>query len=246
MAGKDNLVANALSRSPLEGTFRDDEETGPFDITRQTIDFQFEMTRKDPLFAKLFRAAEEDTKYIEVVDAIKRGKSLKELESGHPAHQLGSVWQHLSLIDNEPHPLILLEDHRIVIPQSQRKHILETLHIPHRGVSSTQKHARSYFYWPGMDKQIEEHIQGCEACLIFSQSRQREPAVTEDVNLCDLQAMDYVSIDFGVHAGKNFLVCVDRLSWPNGSTYWAGRNPCVRITARVSARDSPCGAKTTT
>ena len=57
VAGKDNLVANALSRSPLEGTFRDEEETGAFDITRQTIDYQFKMTRKDPLFAKLFRAA---------------------------------------------------------------------------------------------------------------------------------------------------------------------------------------------
>lgn len=51
-----------------------------------------------------------------------------------------------------------------VIPQKLRARILENLHSSHLGIVKTKALARSYIWWTGMDKQIEELIRNCKFC----------------------------------------------------------------------------------
>ncbi|KAL1466663.1 hypothetical protein MTO96_026465 [Rhipicephalus appendiculatus] len=50
---------------------------------------------------------------------------------------------------------------RVIIPSSARSHVLALLHAGHRGMVAMKKCARSYVWWPGIDKVIEETARQC-------------------------------------------------------------------------------------
>ncbi|KAL0268628.1 UNVERIFIED_CONTAM: hypothetical protein PYX00_010487 [Menopon gallinae] len=58
----------------------------------------------------------------------------------------------------------LLWGHRVVIPQKLRKAILLELHSSHFGMVKMKSVARSYFWWPELDKSIEDVARNCEYC----------------------------------------------------------------------------------
>ncbi|XP_063914802.1 uncharacterized protein K02A2.6-like [Zophobas morio] len=60
----------------------------------------------------------------------------------------------------------LLWGDRIIIPEVLRKRLLEELHALHLGIVKMKSIARSYFWWPNMDKQIELITKACKACII--------------------------------------------------------------------------------
>ena len=51
-----------------------------------------------------------------------------------------------------------------VVPQSLRAKLLKELHADHPGVTRMKSVARSYMWWPGLDKQIEDLAKSCTAC----------------------------------------------------------------------------------
>ena len=59
----------------------------------------------------------------------------------------------------------LLYDHRVIIPSTLRQACLQELHRNHFGVTKMKSLARSYFYWPSMDKEIEQLTNSCQLCL---------------------------------------------------------------------------------
>ena len=52
-----------------------------------------------------------------------------------------------------------------------RNYILGELHSCHTGASSMKSLARSYFWWPAMDKEIENITQNCNECLNIRQNQ---------------------------------------------------------------------------
>ncbi|UYV71532.1 K02A2.6-like, partial [Cordylochernes scorpioides] len=53
---------------------------------------------------------------------------------------------------------------RVVIPQKLRSSILNDLHEMHLGMVKMKMIARRYFWWPGIDKNIEELARDCRIC----------------------------------------------------------------------------------
>ena len=53
---------------------------------------------------------------------------------------------------------------RVVIPSQLRKLVLLQLHDTHPGISRMKSIARSYFWWPGMDAEIEDLGRSCASC----------------------------------------------------------------------------------
>ena len=60
---------------------------------------------------------------------------------------------------------------RVVVPQKGRERALEMLHEAHPGMARMKALARSYMWWPGMDKEIERYVKGCQDC----QSTRKDP-----------------------------------------------------------------------
>jgi len=56
----------------------------------------------------------------------------------------------------------LIFEHRVVITTKLRKLVLEELHGAHLGIIKMKSIARSFTYWPGIDKDIENVAKLCE------------------------------------------------------------------------------------
>lgn len=53
---------------------------------------------------------------------------------------------------------------RVVIPQKLKSKLLQELHRDHPGVTRMKSVARSYMWWPGLDKEVEQLAKACQAC----------------------------------------------------------------------------------
>ena len=54
---------------------------------------------------------------------------------------------------------------RVVIPAKLQAKVLHELHSSHAGMSRMKSLARSYLWWPKVDKDIEELVKSCRPCL---------------------------------------------------------------------------------
>ena len=66
---------------------------------------------------------------------------------------------------------IIMRGHRVVIPDSLQGYVLNELHHTHCGNTKIKTIARSIYYWPKIDQDIESMVKLCEACA----RNQREP-----------------------------------------------------------------------
>ena len=51
-----------------------------------------------------------------------------------------------------------------MIPQKLRARLVEELHRDHPGMVKMKAVARSYLWWPGVDKDLEECAKSCLSC----------------------------------------------------------------------------------
>lgn len=110
------------------------------------------------------------------------------------------------------HSDCILWGSRVVIPEKMRSYLLEELHKNHDGIVITKALARSYFWWPSIDKMIEEMVKSCNICL---ENRNMPTQVTHHWVKPD-KAWSRLHIDYaGPFQGKTFLILIDAYSkWP--------------------------------
>ena len=59
---------------------------------------------------------------------------------------------------------------RVIVPRKLQNAVLKDLHKDHPGTSRIKSNARSYFWWPGLDKQIEELAKACQPCQVVKKT----------------------------------------------------------------------------
>ena len=104
----------------------------------------------------------------------------------------------------------ILWGNRVVIPKTLRERVLVELHEVHMGISRMKSLARSFVWWTGMDKEIEDKARHCST----SQYNQNNP-VSAPVHSWEYPASPWerLHVDFaGPFMGKLFLVVVDAFS----------------------------------
>ena len=69
----------------------------------------------------------------------------------------------------------LLWGTRVIIPSKGRELMLKELHQEHIGSTKMKQLARSYFWWPGLDRDIEEVSRSCSVCLATRVSPKKAP-----------------------------------------------------------------------
>ena len=107
----------------------------------------------------------------------------------------------------------LLWGTRVIIPSKYQGQILNELHQDHQGCSRMKSLARSYVWWPGMDKDIENIAKACRSC---QSHRNAPPPAPLHPWTWPTKPWQRIHIDFaGPFLGKSFLVVVDAHSkWP--------------------------------
>ncbi|XP_023243412.1 uncharacterized protein K02A2.6-like [Centruroides sculpturatus] len=104
----------------------------------------------------------------------------------------------------------ILWGQRVVIPRTLQPQLLHLLHSTHEGMSRMKRTARSYFWWPEMDSQIEETVSMCRKC----QEQRSNPTPVKDTHWPSPSGpWDRVHIDHaGPHYGRTYFILVDAYS----------------------------------
>jgi len=200
-AGKVHHMADALSRAPVFAPSEEESE-----LANEIVEcFSCEdSTGMEGLV---------DSEYEEVVEAVRLGLRPKDMADSHPAKAYGSVWDSLSPVSDDKDSLLLLDGHRLVVPQKGRKDALKRLHAGHCGILKTMQLAKELYYWPGMNNSVKQMVEGCKACVEKLPSQVRQPVlddIEEERGL--LYPMKEVGVDLFTLGGVNYLVMVDRYS----------------------------------
>lgn len=191
--GKNHQNADALSRLPLQE--RLDEPWPPGDV------LLFEALSRPPLTAaEIARLTQQDSIMQRLYKAVQDGTVEKLTGDEFAPYRRRATALAL-------HRECITLGSRVIIPSSARSRVLALLHAGHRGMVAMKKCARSYVWWPGMDKVIEETVRQCRECQATQKSPPKAPIPTWDR---PQTAWNTVHVDFaGPLLGRTYLVVVD-------------------------------------
>lgn len=164
---------------------------------------------------QLAHATLKDTQLQDLIKAL-RGK--KEI----PAKLRFNINQTAFSIQRE----ILLCNGKVVIPVSLRMRFLRDLHRSHFGVAKMKALARSLYWWPGVDKAVEEMARNCNIC---NSLRNNPPKVEVHEWEPAEGPFDRIHIDYaGPFMNANFFILIDSFS----------KFPFVRIVKDITAKST--------
>lgn len=193
--GKKNVNADFLSRFPLEQDVSTiTEDVSYLNFMSDNIE-QF-ITKND-----IRRESQADITISKVIDGVKYGWNA-EMKSKKEFQPFIQKSEQLSIEEG-----ILMWGYRVIIPITLRKALLQALHSTHMGVVKMKARARSYFWWPLMDSEIENLSRNCESCLV---NRPEEPK--GPISPWPLESRPYnrVHVDFlGPFRQSTFMVVID-------------------------------------
>ena len=189
-SGKSNVVADALSRLPIED--------GPnSDTPMEYIKMVENVTLKKYSFEEIQVLTSEDLVLAKVVRYLKNGWS----KSDSSINEYWCIRNDLSLYNG-----VVLFRNRIVIPSKIRMYFLNSLHVAHNGIVAMKEEARKFIFWPQMNNEIEEISKSCNTCAIKNrQAKEKILEWPEESKPWSRLHMDYA----GPVDGKFILVIVD-------------------------------------
>jgi hypothetical protein len=197
-AGKEHLIADALSRAPVfPGEEDEDAEHVRTAVCRQVC--------TDLALQPLLKAAA-DPAYRAVVEAFRSGINPA---TRIATRAMANIWADLSLMDDRPDTLLLYQGTRIVVPAGARPDIIRKLHASHSGISKTYQLARQLYFWPGMKQAVTDAVQSCAICLAMLPSLPSEPL--QETSIPE-GPMSHVGLDLFLCQGEDWLLMVDRFS----------------------------------
>lgn len=106
---------------------------------------------------------------------------------------------------------VLMRGHRIVLPESVRARVMAIAHKGHPGVGKMKAKLRQRYWYPGMDKDVENYAARCLACKLVA--TQNPPIPMKRTEMPD-NAWEFLGIDlFGpLPEGEQLLVVIDYFS----------------------------------
>ena len=189
-SGRDNVIADALSRLPINDEF----ESGiPAEYVKlvEALDFD------DLSFQTIRRVTRKDAMLRQLLNCLKFGWNDKHVE----LVEYSSVKSDLSLHNN-----VILFRNRVLIPVELRCKVLEHLHSGHNGINAMKAEARNWVWWPKIDQDIAEITKNCHICFKNFQKPQAQVLSWS----CSGKPWSRLHIDYaGPVDDKYFLVIVD-------------------------------------
>ena len=150
--------ADALSRMPVDAA--PDKEDIPQILLIET--------HGTPLTAaKVAQATSKDPVLAKVLQGVVAGRHT--VAATVECQPYLDVWDELSVEKG-----CVLRGARVIIPHGLKDDVLEELHADHQGMVRTKALARTFVWWPNVDKDIEKKIRKCEGCAL----QQNNPKAT--------------------------------------------------------------------
>ena len=202
--------ANTFSRYPVNQPDQDDiteaREVNNIALNSLTIATSMISLTID----SLKQQAASDNQYQKLASKIKNNTFAESFTLEEPlVKEYYNVRDRLRVVDDLITYSFDSNSERIVVPRQIRQELLKNLHSANQGSTSMLARARRHYYWPGMDRDVESHVDSCERCREMSPSKPKEPLIptpTPDYPFQKVVA-DLFEVD-----GYHYLVYCDRLT----------------------------------
>ena len=102
---------------------------------------------------------------------------------------------------------LIIKGQCVLIPSDLRDEALKLLHSSHMGIVKTKDQARTSFFWPNINQDIESHLLECHPCAIFQEKQPKETLLNDPISSKPWNALAMDNFDF---SGKHYLIVVDR------------------------------------
>ncbi|UYV67541.1 K02A2.6-like [Cordylochernes scorpioides] len=168
--GKDIVVADALSRSPIKISHEKDLENEICSFVQQITSCP---PFKDENMKEIWQYQNEERECREIKDYCEKGWPTKN-ELSAEAKAFWCLRYEMSVIDG-----LLMRNSRIYIPKSLRSKVLNSLHEGHLGIEKCRGRARSSVWWPRISQEIGELVRNCPNC-IEERSNPQQPLIVSD------------------------------------------------------------------
>ena len=210
--GAHNRVADALSRLPLSNTAHTAEESDDAVIVQWISALLIDASSVTK--TELQKASKDDAVLKSVSEYIVSGWPTKCQMT--PELQPYFVLQHeLSVIDD-----CVMRGDRFVIPAALQPELISIAHQGHQGIVRTKQRLRECYWWPGMDRMIEQQVRHCAACqasdkTAFTRTPPLQPVPLPE-NPWQKVAIDICGpFDYGPQKCRFAIVLMDYYSkWP--------------------------------
>ncbi|XP_054287559.1 uncharacterized protein K02A2.6-like [Macrosteles quadrilineatus] len=103
----------------------------------------------------------------------------------------------------------LLWGRRVIVPEPYRKEIMMLLHKEHPGETRMKSLARSYVWWPNLDRDLEGVVKTCKICQTTRNSSSLTPLQQWSWTK---HCWQRIHVDFATFDTKDFLIVVDSYS----------------------------------
>ena len=203
LPGKDLVLADALSRSPLPfcDTGSDNLEE---DVQLFVDTVESSRPASDEKIREIEKATKEDIVLQEVSNLVLNGWPRYQAQVPKGARSFFAYRGELSYVEGK-----LLYRDQIVIPASMKEEILQRIHDGHLGVTKCLERANSSVWWPGISKEIKERVSRCDFCQVNRPSQRREPLIPSPLPERPWQKVGVDAFELG---GKKYVVLVDYYS----------------------------------
>ncbi|XP_064100788.1 uncharacterized protein K02A2.6-like [Macrobrachium nipponense] len=189
--GKENVIADALSRLPLDDDFHSGTPAEYVKLV-ELLDFD------DISFQAVKHFTNKDAVLSRLKNCLKLGWSK---EHNMSLLEYASVKDDLSL-----HNDVILYRNRVLIPVELRCKVLNHLHCGHNGINAMKAEARNWVWWAKIDQDIGEVTKNCSICF-KNFTNPRAPTLSWPIVG---KPWSRLHIDFaGPIDGKYFLIIVD-------------------------------------
>ncbi|XP_060079959.1 uncharacterized protein K02A2.6-like [Ylistrum balloti] len=124
--------------------------------------------------------------------------------------ELRSYWtfrDEISCIDG-----LMYKSHKLVVPRSMKKEMLDLIHSSHLGVVKCKNRARDILFWLGMSRDIEDRVNSCEICAKHNNANHKEPMIATEL---PIRPWSKIGVDLFDYNNESYLLTVDYFSkWP--------------------------------
>ena len=123
-----------------------------------------------------------------------------------------NMWDSLALLDDKDATLITMDIRRLVVPQSERKRLLEIIHTSHVGQVKTFAAAKSRYFWPGTKEMIKNLTESCDICKKLNPRPPANPNIEPEKPTTQLKPMESLRADIFSWKGVDYLLVVNWMS----------------------------------
>jgi hypothetical protein len=219
IAGKKNEIADALSRHPVSVPDAEDIQEA-LTINAISTDMLHNPSKAIALdLDDIRKTGNTDQEYQSLMKICRFPPNQRKSPKGSVQN---NVLDKITVVNGMLVYTYHLDTPRMIIPKQLRPQVIQNLHAANQGTTSMIARARTAVYWPGMDKDISDHVSSCTTCREHAPSKPREPLISTDPPSYPFQK---VASDLFEIGAEHYLVYVDRLTgfpelahFPNSTT----------------------------